>query len=246
MGVIFLEKITNWLIENSTVSILSFFVGTFLSWIISNRGMLKIGFDSLIHWNQEYRVSISYLFRIKIDNKYLLIKGNRIDQYQPIGGVYKYYESFKENLNKWGVRDESEESFFEKNDLRIYVKGKNLCKVIKWFETMKNREFSVNREFVEELIRTDILSDDALHNAKFEFVRRQNSGVHVSQHFKCREVLIYDIIDVELSKEDVDILIEKCKTNASVILADFEFIDRECVTIEGKSYKIGAHAKYIK
>ena len=62
----------------------------------------------------------------------------------------------------WGVRDENEESFYEENDLRIYVKGKYLCKVIKWFETMQNREFSVDREFKEELIHTDILPYDFL------------------------------------------------------------------------------------
>lgn len=82
-----MDNTIDWLISNSAVAILSFFVGTALSWIISNRNILKIGFDSIIHWNQEYRMSISYLFKIKIDNKYLLIKGNRIEQYQPIGGV---------------------------------------------------------------------------------------------------------------------------------------------------------------
>lgn len=111
---------------------------------------------------------------------------------------------------------------------------------------MKNREFSVDREFEEELIHTDILPYDALYNAKFEFLSRQNSGVHVSQHFKCREVLIYDIIEVKLRKQDVDILVDKCKTDVQIIFADYESIERECVSIMGKSCKIGAHAKYIK
>ncbi|MCM1440960.1 MAG: hypothetical protein NC131_17430 [Roseburia sp.] len=241
-----MEKIINWFINNLAVSVLSFFVGAVLSWLICNRRMLKISFDSIMHWKQEYRMSISYLFKIKIDNKYLLVKGKRIEQYQPLGGVYKYYDSFKENLNKWEVRNENEELFYEENDLRIYVKGKYLCKVIKWFETMKNREFLADREFSEELIETGILPVDALCHTKFEFISRQNSGVHISQHFKCREVLIYDIIEVDLCKEDEDRLMEKCKTDASIILADYDSIERECVTIEGKSCKIGTHAKYIE
>ena len=241
-----MDNTIEWLINNLAVAILSFFVGAALSWIISNKDILKIGFDSIIHWNQEYRISISYLFKIIIDNKYLLIKGNHIEQYQPIGGVYKYYESFKDNFNKWGVRNENEEAFYEENDLRIYVKGKYLCKIIKWFETMQNREFSVDREFVEELISTDILDYDALYNAKFEFLRRQNSGVHVSSHFKCREVIIYDIIEAKLRIQDMDLLINKCKTDAQILLADYESIERECVLIKGKSCKIGTHAKYIK
>lgn len=111
---------------------------------------------------------------------------------------------------------------------------------------MQNREFSVDREFKEELIHTDILPYDALYNAEFEFLSRQNSGVHVSQHFKCREVLICDIIEVKLRKEDVDILMDKCKTDVQIIFVDYESIERECVSIMGKSCKIGAHAKYIK
>ena len=35
--------------------------------------MIKISFDSIMHWDQEYKMSNSYLFKIKIDNKYLLI-----------------------------------------------------------------------------------------------------------------------------------------------------------------------------
>ena len=61
-----MDKIIDWFISNSAVAILSFFVGTALSWIISNKNIFKIGFDSIIHWNQEYRMSISYLFKIKI------------------------------------------------------------------------------------------------------------------------------------------------------------------------------------
>lgn len=118
--------------------------------------------------------------------------------------------------------------------------------IIRWFETRQNREFSVDREFMEELIHTDILPYDSLYNAKFEFLSRKNSGIHVSRHFKCREVLIYDIIDVKLRKEDVDILKDDCRTNAQIIFVDYESIERECVSIKGKSCKIGAHTKYIK
>ena len=43
------------------------------------------------------RISFAYLFRIKIGNKYLLIKNSRgTKKYQPIGGVYKFYD--KENV----------------------------------------------------------------------------------------------------------------------------------------------------
>ena len=49
-------------------------------------------YQQLKYRKKEIRLSFSYLFKIQIDGKYLLIKGNRLkNQYQPVGGVYKYY-----------------------------------------------------------------------------------------------------------------------------------------------------------
>ncbi|WP_374123545.1 SMODS-associated NUDIX domain-containing protein [Leptotrichia hongkongensis] len=54
---------------------------------------MKIWFQFLFRWNKNIRLSCAYLFQIKQDGKYLLIKGNQIEQYQPVSGVYKYYNS---------------------------------------------------------------------------------------------------------------------------------------------------------
>src|SRR5437868_1126300 len=39
--------------------------------------------------NNKIRMSISYLYQIEVQGKYLLVKGHRIpNQFQPVGGVY--------------------------------------------------------------------------------------------------------------------------------------------------------------
>lgn len=235
-----------WIVDNLCGEIISFIVGGILAWGIANRKHIFTSIEALIYKNTDFRVSIAYLFRINIDNRYLLIKGNRIEQYQPVGGVYKYHSSFNELFNSLELRHENEKAFYEKNDLRVYVKGQYLDKLINWFESGKNRECTIEREFVEELIETDIVDKNIMEEVDFEFLKRVNNGIHYSPHFKCKEILIYDIYDVILN-ENAKVTFELCaKRNTNIVLATFDEIERECLDIDGKSCKIGAHAKHIR
>ena len=210
-----------WLFENICTEVIAFIIGGILTWIVTNRKTLKLSILALFWRKNDFRLSIAYLFRIKIDNKYLLIKGRRIDQYQPVGGVYKYYESFKDKFELYEIRSEHNTAFYEENDLRIFVKGKYIKKVLDWFGTMKNRECTVYREFTEELILSNYLDKTVLDN-----------------------IQIYDVsfIDKKYEKELMDV----CKSNNDLILADYIDIKRQCIDIGGKSYKIGAHAEHIR
>lgn len=236
----------DWILDNVLGELVSFIVGGLLSWLISNRKHVVTSVRAFVNGQTEFRVSLSYLFRIKVDNKYLLVKGKRIEQYQPVGGVYKYHSSFEDMFNSLELRHENTETFYEKNDLRIYVKGKSLDKLVKWFESGKNRECTVQREFVEELIEPGIIAKEIMEEVDFEFLRRINNGVHYSTHFKCKELLIYDIYDVILSEEAETALKSGIQQNSNAILVTFEDIERECVNIAGQSRKIGAHAKLIR
>ena len=62
---------------------------------------LKTWFDTQIRYREKnIRLSFSYLFRIEVDGKYLLVRGHRMNnQFQPIGGVYKVYDEGKSFLN---------------------------------------------------------------------------------------------------------------------------------------------------
>ena len=176
----------------------------------------------------------------------MLIKGNKIEQLQPVGGVYKFYDSFKNTFDSLELRSVHESAFYEKNDLRIYVRGKFLNKFLKWFETSKNRECTVDREFREELIETNYIDHSIMKDVKFEFLRRVNEGVHYSPHFKCKEILIFDIYDVILNEESENKIKQAVNGNPNIMFVQYTDIEKECTDINGKSYKIGAHSKHIK
>lgn len=237
---------TEWIMCNIAGAIISFLVGALLTALFTNRKHIIRSVKAWIYKKEDFRVSIAYLFRIKIDNRYLLIRGKRIQQYQPVGGVYKYYSSFEQMFNSLGLRNEDNETFYEKNDLRVYVKGSHLDQLIKWFESRKNRECTVEREFIEELIDTGILEESILKNVKYEYLSTVNNGIHYSKHFKCKEVLIFDIFDVLLDDETKAAIKLAEKQDKGIILATYEDLERECIEVNGKSYKIGAHSKYVR
>ncbi len=83
---------------------------------------------------------MSYLYRIKIDDKYLLVKGNRIlGQYQLVGGVIKRYPSSKDFFDSISAKDDPMIPIdtTSKNDLRIRVSGKNVLRFMQWFDSGK-------------------------------------------------------------------------------------------------------------
>lgn len=215
-------------------------------YILGNYKNIILGIKSIYHWNEKIRFSISYLFRIKINNKYLLIKGSNIEQLQPVGGVYKVFDSFKTIEKENEIIFENEKGFYEENDLRFRTKGKYIKNIIKWFNSRLNREISVSREFYEELIINNILPLDSLVETKFEFIKQVKPKMAYSTHFGVNEILIFEIFEVLLSEEDKNKIINQIeKGNNLIKLVDWNDIEHECVEIEGQSRKIGAHTKYI-
>ena len=67
----------DWIIDNIGASIVSFAIGGLLTWLLAIRKNLKVYVHTLFRKDTDYRISAAYLFKIQIDNKYLLIKGNR-------------------------------------------------------------------------------------------------------------------------------------------------------------------------
>lgn len=219
------------------VAAISFVAGT----LWANRKRAKIFFQSVIRKNKEIRISCAYLFRIKSEEKYLLIKGNRISQYQPVGGVYKYYDSFrflKENLE---ITDEQETGFFEDSDLRIRTKGKHLLKFLDWFDSRENREVSVNRELIEELGKNGDFNDQLLRTTKVEFIKQIKESITYSKHFKVDEIKIFDVFDLDIQEE----LLKRIINQEDIVLVAKEDIEKECFYKDGKSRKIAMTAKYI-
>lgn len=229
------------MIQDIFVNLIVAFITFLASTIFHNRLRLKIYYQSLIRWNKNIRLSCAYLFRIRYNNKYLLIRGNRIDQYQPIGGVYKYYDSFnglKENLE---LKDESESHFYENGDLRLVTTGKHLVKFLDWFDTKKNREITVIRELIEELEPSGISIENLIKQSQVEYLKTVKEPITFSTHFQMDELKIFEIFEVKIPKEILDDVL-KSEHYFSVKAED---IEKFCFTKDGLSKKISATARYI-
>jgi len=229
------------MIQDIFVNLIVAFITFLASTIFHNRLRLKIYYQSLIRWNKNIRLSCAYLFRIRYNNKYLLIRGNRIDQYQPIGGVYKYYDSFnglKENLE---LKDESESHFYENGDLRLVTTGKHLVKFLDWFDTKKNREITVIRELIEELEPSGISIENLIKQSQVEYLKTVKEPITFSTHFQIDELKIFEIFEVKIPKEILDDVLK----SEHYLPVKAEYIEKFCFTKDGLSKKISATARYI-
>ena len=229
------------MIQDIFVNLIVAFITFLASTIFHNRLRLKIYYQSLIRWNKNIRLSCAYLFRIRYNNKYLLIRGNRIDQYQPIGGVYKYYDSFnglKENLE---LKDESESHFYENGDLRLVTTGKHLVKFLDWFDTKKNREITVIRELIEELEPSGISIENLIKQSQVEYLKTVKEPITFSTHFQMDELKIFEIFEVKIPKEVLDDVLK----SEHYLTVKAEYIEKFCFTKDGLSKKISATARYI-
>lgn len=221
-------------------------VGLVVGSLIGNRKKVMTRIKGFLKNKKKVRMSLSYLFSIKINNEYLLIKGNRIDQFQPIGGVFHYMKSFEEIKNKWNISDVNNDQFHDKNDLRIFVPGNRVIKIVEWFHSKKNREVTIHREFIEELVDNNILDMEDLKKVDFELKRIEETGIKYSDHFRMDEYNIYEVYDIVFNDLDIEekILINS-KENERFIWCENIDIEATNISINGLDRKIGKHSKYI-
>lgn len=158
--------------------------------------------------NSDIFLSFSYLYRIEVDGKYLMVAGHRISaQYQPVGGVYKYYDEAKPFLDsiKYIVHTKNGNTD-ETDDLRISVKGKYLLKFYEWFSGMDNREYDPRREFFEELIEPGYLPEEKFKDFKYRKVSVHNVGLTYSEFHQEDEWIHADIFELKLSGEQKELI----------------------------------------
>lgn len=134
-------------------------------WKISQRKLKRGGF---ISDDTVVRISFAYLFRIKVGDKYLLVKNERgTDKYQPVGGVYKLKGREKNELrNRYKVMDDSKIPIDEssRDDYRLRMENRYLRKFVKRFDGKIRRERidNLSREIKEELVETGIINWEKL------------------------------------------------------------------------------------
>ena len=234
------------MLENIWTNLISSGICFLIGIFAANYRRIGLFVKSLIHWSEDIRFSVAYLYKIKIDDKYLLIRGSKIEQLQPVGGVYKVCSSFSTIERNLNIIFENERDFYEKEDLRFCTKGKNISKVLNWFDSRENREVAVYREFYEEIVKNNILPIEVLSSMKIEFLKQIKPKMVYSRHFKKNEILLFDIYEIHLPDEYIDMISKYVKEGNDLIkLVDREDIEKECVNIRGKSFKIGTHSQHI-
>ncbi|NLQ94462.1 hypothetical protein EKS24_09800 [Streptococcus mutans] len=229
------------MIKDIIVNLVVAFITFLFSSLFHNRLRIKIWLQSLVRWNKNIRLSCAYLFRIKYGSKYLLIKGNRIEQYQPVGGVYKYYDSFNELKTKLELKDETKNRFYEYGDLRLITKGQHLVKFLDWFDTKKNREVTVIRELIEELQPASIPIDRLIKDSQIEYLKTVKEPIMFSAHFQMDELKIFNIYEVKIPTE----ILDKVLKSDIYCLIEAEDIEKNCFTKDGLSKRISVTSKYI-
>lgn len=173
-------------------------------WKMSQRKLKRGGF---ISDNTIIRISFAYLYRIKIGDKYLLVKNERgTGKYQPVGGVYKFEEDEKIELkNRFQVKDDNKISIDEssRNDYRLRMENKYLMKFISHFDKKANRENvdNLSREFREELIEKNIINWNEI---SYRFCGRHMTSLHFGEHFQIYEILLADVVELLPTVEQME------------------------------------------
>jgi hypothetical protein len=203
------------------------FVG--IEGLIRNWGRFAFNIQAWrIQRDELVRVSVSHLIRIRIDGKTLLVRGHRIaSQFQPVGGVYKYFPSAIAIMQELGIRDDGSMPIDDtsKHDLRLRVPARNLVKFRAWFESERSREIGPWREFYEEMLEPGLLPQEAFPHARFEFLKRHAEPIAFSIHFNCMEWLVADIFDLCPTAEQERALRDLLtSTRSDILWADDQMI----------------------
>lgn len=190
----------------------------------------------IIKKDDPIRISFAYLFRIKVDGKYLLVRNGRgTGKYQPVGGAYKTKNKEKNYLKDNFYLAEDNKipvDAASKNDYRMFVPASKLKSFVRRFDKTIDRELvkSLEREFREELIATGILDFEKI---RYRYCGRHFTSIEFSRHFRCYELLLADIVELLPTSEQEDKLRELIKSDSN----EYYFATKEeiehCGIVEG-------------
>lgn len=161
------------------------------------------------------RISFAYLYRIKIGNKYLLVKNERgTGKYQPVGGVYKLLGKEKMELrNRYKVKDDNKIPLdrSSRDDYRLRLENRYLRKFVKRFDRKAEREqiYNLSREFREELIEKGIINWSQI---TYRFCGRHMTELHFGDPFQYYELLLADVVELVPTPEqeaDLELLVKQ-------------------------------------
>ena len=218
------------------------------NWKVSQRKLLRgkvITDDTII------RISFAYLFRIKVGNKYLLVRNNRgTGKYQPVGGVYQFKRGEKNELKKlYNVMDDNKIPIDKssRDDYRLRMENKHLREFVKRFDGKARRERidNLGREFREELVETGIVNWARI---KYRVCGRYMTELRFSEHFQLYELLLADVVELLPTAEQEDDLrkLIQCQSEAYYFATEEEIKSLGLDAATGKLKEfIGDHTQQI-
>lgn len=237
------------LFKNLAVAGIGTILGIGIKTALDLKDKLWVCVAAKLRYNNTYiRVSVAYLYKIYVDGKYLLVKGRNIDQFQPVGGVYKRMAESSKLFNELGILDDKEIPICDtsRHDLRIRVKGRNLHKFISWFESKQDREISHWREFCEELVQPGHLSVGNFPHISYRYLHQNPFYLHWSSYYKCPEVLIHEVYELIPSEKQLQEL-KKLTASPST---DYQWVDEDTIERLGRSngakpFAVAEHANTL-
>jgi len=218
---------------------------------LQNIKNLKLYFQTqILHRKKKIRISIAYLFRIKVDGKYLLVQNSRRSYYQPVGGAYKTLPSSKRIFEKLNIESDQlieTDKGIAKGDLRVFTIGVNVIEFLKWFDSKKDRETSPWREFCEELLSTKILPKKPFRYIDYEYKSTVKSPL-ITLDSGDKGLFVHEIYDLIPNIEQEQKLRELREANNSdkYIWASDSLINRLGHNASMKEYEheIALHTKW--
>ena len=245
------EHLGNHLIADGVIFLISWVIVDVGKALIENRNHFWVWLQSnTTFFNKEVRVSIAYLYRIKVDGQYLLVKSRIRNSFQPVGGAFKSLPGSEKTFSKFEVRPDrfiETEHGIAKSDLRVYVKGRYLMPFLNWFKSRQDREISPWREFCEELISTEILPWKEFRHIDYKFMGMVESPI-ISLDSAGKGIFIFEIYDLLMNDEQKPILqklLHGGNTDKYIWASDY-LIQRlgHDETTKQYTYQIAPHAKY--
>lgn len=201
---------------------------------------------------KEVRLSIAYLFRIKIDNKYLLVRSRTRNYFQPVGGAYKTLPGSEKIFEKLKVKPDrliETEHGIAKGDLRVYLKGVNVIEFLEWFNSKEDRETSPWREFCEELITTKILPYTQFRFIDYKFKGKVQSPIITLDNGGKGMFLfeIYDLVVNDAQKPVLEELLRNGNTDQYIWVDDnlIQSLGHDSSKKE-QIHEIAPHTKYAQ
>lgn len=218
--------------------------------VVKNWGQLRHIWYSIRYRRKSIRVSTSYLFRILVDGKYLLIRGSRyVNQFQPVGGVHKVSPQGSSALSSMGVTDDDliPVDPARYGDIRVRVPGKMIAKFFHWFDSREGREDSPWREFQEELIAAGIVSNVNFPHIMHNYLRREIDAIRFSEYADSLEILVADIYELVPNQDQEDELRQLAASgHPDLVWVSAEQIRRRGATPgQAQVIEVAAHARRI-